>query len=96
MVNLAWYQRLPADLRRIFDEVARETMAYSDELYSKSEQEIIAKLGEHVEIIRPTPVVRAQMRARTKPVYDFFVTRGDYSWDDINAAIAASLGCGPE
>lgn len=96
MVNLAWYQRLPADLRRIFDEVARETMAYSDELYSKSEQEIIAKLGEYVEIIRPTPGVRAQMRARTKPVYDFFVTRGDYSWEDIDAAVAASRACSPE
>ncbi len=26
MVNLAWYQRLPADLRSIFDEVAREAL----------------------------------------------------------------------
>jgi len=96
MVNLAWYQGLPADLRKIFDEVARETLRYSDELYSKSEQEIIANLGEYVEIIRPTPAVRAQMRARTKPVYDFFVTRGDYSWEDIDAAVAASRGCSPE
>ncbi len=96
MVNLAWFQQLPADLRRIFDEVAQKTMAYSDELYSKSEEEIIAELGEDVEIIRPTPAGRAQMRTRTKPVYDFFVTRGDYSWDDINAAIAASRGCDPE
>jgi hypothetical protein len=36
------------------------------------------------------------MRARTTPVYDFFVTRGDFSWNDINAAIAASRGCCPE
>jgi len=96
MVNLAWYQRLPADLVRIFDEVARETMAYSDELYSKSEDDIITKLSEHVEIIRPARDVRAQMRARTKPVYDFFVDRGDYDWDDIDAAIAASKSCGLE
>lgn len=96
MVNLAWYQRLPADLKVIFDEVARETMEYSDALYATAEQEIIATLDETVEIIRPTPVVRAQMKARTEPVYDFFVTRGDYTWDDINAAIAASQGCGQE
>ncbi len=96
MVNLAWYQRLPADLRRTFDEVARETLAHSDELYSKSEDDIITKLSEHVEIIHPAPNVRDQMRARTKPVYDFFVDRGDYGWDDIDAAIVASKSCGTE
>jgi TRAP-type C4-dicarboxylate transport system substrate-binding protein len=96
MVNLAWYQRLPADLKRIFDEVARDTLAHSDELYSKSEDDIITKLSEHVEIIHPAPDVRAQMRARTKPVYDFFIDRGDYGWDDIDAAIAASKSCGLE
>jgi C4-dicarboxylate-binding protein DctP len=94
MVNLAWYQRLPADLRRIFDAVARETMAYSDELYSTSEGEIIERLGQDVEIIRPTPAVRDLMRERTKPVYDFFVDRGDYTRDDIDAAITAAQACG--
>jgi len=96
MVNLAWYRRLPADLRGIFDEVAREALVYSDELYMKSEEEIIARLGEDVEIIRPTPSVRAQMLARTKPVYEFFVERGDFTWDDIDAAVAASKSCGLE
>ena len=96
MVNLAWYRRLPADLRSIFDEVAREAMAYSDELYMKTEEEIIARLGEDVEIIRPTPSVRAQMQARTRPVYEFFVNRGDFSWADIDAAVAASKSCRQE
>jgi len=93
MVNLTWYQRLPADLKHLFDEVAVETMAYSDELYSKSEEEIIARLAEDVEIIRPAPEVRSLMRARTKEVYDFFVRRGDFTWDDIDAAVAAAKSC---
>jgi len=46
-----------------------------------------------VEIIRPSPEIRTEMRERTRPVYDFFVDRGDFSWDDINAAVAASMGC---
>ena len=96
MVNLEWYGRLPADLRSIFDEVAREAMVFSDELYMKTEEEIIARLGESVEIIRPAPFVRAEMRARTRPVYEFFVKRGDFTWDDIEAAVAASKGCGQE
>jgi C4-dicarboxylate-binding protein DctP len=96
MVNLEWYERLPADLRSIFNEVAREALVYSDELYMKTEEEIIARLGEDVEIIRPSPAVREQMRLRTRPVYQFFVDRGDFTWDDIHAALAASKGCGPE
>jgi C4-dicarboxylate-binding protein DctP len=96
IVNLAWYRRLPADLRHIFDEVAREALVYSDELYMKTEEEIIARLGEDVGIIRPTRSVRAQMKLSTKPVYEFFVERGDFSWDDIDAAVAASKSCGLE
>jgi len=36
------------------------------------------------------------MLARTKPVYEFFVERGDFSWADIDAAAAASKSCGLE
>ena len=96
MVNLAWFQRLPDDLQQIFDEVAREAMVYSDELYSQMEGEIIAELGEHVEIIFPSPSVRTKMKASTEPVYEFFVNRGDFTWDDIAAAVAASKSCGQE
>lgn len=93
MVNLEWYKRLPADLQEIFDEVARETLEHSDSLYSNAEQQIIALLGEEVEVIRLAPAARSEMEARTRPVYDFFVNRGDYTWDDIRAAIAASRSC---
>jgi C4-dicarboxylate-binding protein DctP len=96
MVNLAWYERLPADLKKIFDEVAREAIEYSDELYSETEQQIIADLGKEVEVIRLAPSARAQMKTRTRSVYDFFVDRGDYSWGDISAAITASRSCDRE
>jgi hypothetical protein len=36
------------------------------------------------------------MQSRTRPVYEFFVSRGDFRWDDIEAAIAASKSCSPE
>ena len=93
MVNLAWYEALPADLREILDAVAREALELSDELYSSSEEEIIARLGQEVEIIRPSAEVITELRERTRPVYDFFVERGDFSWEDINAAIAAARSC---
>ena len=93
MVNLAWYESLPADLREIFDEVAKEALELSDELYSSSEEEIIARLGQEVEIIRPSAEVITELRERTRPVYDFFAERGDFSWEDIDAAIEAARSC---
>lgn len=93
MVNLAWYEALPADLREIFDAVAKEALELSDELYSSSEEEIIARLGQEVEIIRPSAEVITELRERTRPVYDFFVERGDFSWEDINAAMEAARSC---
>lgn len=94
MVNLVWYESLPDDLKLIFDEVAREALAYSDELYMKMEKDIIAVLAEKTEIIRPSPATVADMKTRTKPVYDYFVERGDFTWEDIEAAVAVAKGDG--
>ncbi|MFP6583961.1 MAG: TRAP transporter substrate-binding protein [Candidatus Hydrogenedentota bacterium] len=92
MVNLKWYEKLPDDLKLIFDEVAKEAMAYSDKLYMEMEEEIIAKLRENTEIIYLDSATIAGMKTKTKPVYDFFVDRGDFSWEDINAALAVAEG----
>jgi C4-dicarboxylate-binding protein DctP len=96
MVNLAWYEGLPDDLKKTFDEVAREALKYSDELYRDSEAGIIKKLGERVEIIRLGPAAVAEMKARTEPVHDYFVTRGDFTRSDVDAAIKASNSCSRE
>ena len=95
MVNLAWYESLTPELRAIFDQVAKEALALSDELYSSSEQEIIARLGEEVEIIKPTADVLEEMKQRSRSVYEYFVNRGDFAWEDIDAAMAAARSCDP-
>ena len=83
------------DLQKTFDEVAREALELSDDLYSNSEEEIIARLDQEVEIIHPDEAAIDQLRERTRSVYDFFVERGDFTWDDINAAIEAARSCEP-
>ena len=93
MVNLEWFESLPPDLQQVFDAVAKEALELSDALYSNLEDEIVAKLADEVEIIHPTAEVISEMKARTRPVYDFFVDRGDFTWDDINAAIEAAHSC---
>lgn len=92
MVNLAWYESLPDELKVIFDTVAKEALELSDELYMNMEEDIIKKLSEKTEIIRMDPAKLGEMKERTKPVYDYFVDRGDYSWADINAALAIAEG----
>ena len=54
------------------------------------------RLGREVEIIRPPAPVRARMKARTESVYEFFIRRGDFSREDISAALAASRSCRAE
>jgi len=92
MVNLAWYDSLPEDLQSIFDDVAKEALEYSDKLYREQEESIIEKLGEKTEIILPSQETVAAMKERTRPVYDFFVNRGDFAWEDINTAVAVANG----
>lgn len=90
MVNLDWYNGLPADLKRIFDEVAEETMRYSDRLNQEYEAKYIEQLAEKLETNVVTPENLEKFRAATRPVYQYFIDRGYFTWDDINAARASA------
>lgn len=89
MVNLDWYNRLPADLKQIFDQVAVETMKYSDQLNRKNEDLYIKQLAEKLEINFVTPENLEKFRNATKPVYQYFIDKGYFSWDDISDARAS-------
>ena len=88
MVNLEWYNRLPDDLKQIFDEVAVETMKYSDQLNRESEVEYLKQLSEKLETNYVTPENLEKFREATKPVYQYFIDRRYFTWDDINEARA--------
>ncbi len=89
MVNLEWYNRLPDDLKQVFDEVAVETMKYSDQLNMESEVEYLEQLSQKLSINYLTPENLEKFRDATKPVYQYFIDKGYFTWDDINAAHAA-------
>ncbi|MFC1481725.1 TRAP transporter substrate-binding protein [Candidatus Neomarinimicrobiota bacterium] len=89
MVNLAWYNQLPADLQQIFDEVAVETMRFSDELNREQESEYIKQLETKLETNFVTPENLAKFREATRPVYQYFVDKGYFTWDDISQARAS-------
>ncbi|UCH09042.1 MAG: TRAP transporter substrate-binding protein [Fidelibacterota bacterium] len=90
MVNLEWYNSLPDDLKEIFDKVAMETMRYSDQLNREKEAEYIKLLSEKLQTNFVTPENREKFRKATKPVYQYFVDKGYFTWDDINQARASA------
>lgn len=86
MVNLDWYNNLPTELQQIFDEVAIETMHYSDQLNRENEDKYIAQLEEKLETNYVTADNLEKFRSATIPVYQYFIDKGYFSWDDIQAA----------
>ena len=84
IVNLEWYRSLPDDLKRIFDEVAVEAMNYSDQLNREKEGEYIGLLSEKLKTNYVTPENREKFREASSPVYQYFIDKEYFSWDDIH------------
>lgn len=92
MVNLAWYESLPSDLQRIFDDAAREAIAYSDRMNRKSEQEYIRKLSAHLETNYIEGDDLEPFRAAARPVYDYLIGKGYFTWEEVEEARRAARG----
>jgi len=88
MVNMEWYQSLPDDLKKIFDEVSKETMAYSDKLLSEQEREfgkkLAAKCDDTVKVIED-PELRKLWVEACKPLWQSFIKDGLFTDDDLEA-----------
>jgi C4-dicarboxylate-binding protein DctP len=92
MVNLSWYQNLPDDLKPIFDEVSRETIALSDKMNRESEQDYIDKLSAHLETNLVEGEALEPFRQAVQPVYDYFIEQRTFTEEDVNRARAAARG----
>lgn len=83
MVNLEWYNELPNDLKIIFDETAVEAMQFSDKLNREKETEYLKLLSEKLKTNYVTTENLDKFREATKPVYQYFINKGYFTWDDI-------------
>ncbi|MDA0346658.1 MAG: TRAP transporter substrate-binding protein [Verrucomicrobia bacterium] len=92
MVNLDWYESLPDDLKTIFDKVAIETIAYSDKLNRESESNYIQQLSEKLEVHFIEEKELEQFRALVEPVYQHFIDKGVFTWDDVKEAQTVARG----
>lgn len=86
IVDLNWYESLPTDLRKTFDEVAEEAIALSDRLNRESEKSYIALLAREMELIRLEPEQIQAFRRLTEPVARDFIARGLFTADELNEA----------
>lgn len=92
IVDLKWYTALPDDLKRIFDEVARETMLFSDQLNRVAEQEMIAKLESVLEVNYLTSDELKPFQVLAASVHEQFVEQGIISDEDIQRARRIASG----
>lgn len=92
IVDLEWYERLPEDLKAIFDAVAIESIHYSDELNRSAEEAMIEKLSEVLEINFLTAEELRPFQELSMSVYDHFIEQGVISAADIRDARAAARG----
>jgi TRAP-type transport system periplasmic protein len=87
-VNPAWYNSLPADLKAVFDAAAEATMIYSDTIWLNSEQNYFNILKDKLKVNFITPEARKQFVDDVKPVWQYYVDEGYFTWDEINQVLA--------
>ena len=92
IVNLDWYNALPEDLRRTFDQVAVETMQLSDRLNRAAEQAMIEKLSAYLEINYLTGEALRPFRELSAGVYQYFTDQGSVTPEDIERAKRLARG----
>ena len=86
-VNPAWYKALPGDLQKVFDEVSVDTMNYSNKIWLDSENGYYDILKTKLTVNEMDPKDRQGFVDAVKPVWQYYVDQGDFSWDDINRAL---------
>ena len=92
IVDLQWYEDLPADLQDIFDSVAVETIAYSDRLNRQAEQSYIEKLEDKLQVNYLDAEALAEFRELATEVYGHYTKRGVLSDEEIHRARAIAVG----
>jgi tripartite ATP-independent transporter DctP family solute receptor len=86
VVSLSWYRLLPDDLQIIFNEVAHETMRLSDKISLEGDEFHIEKLSQYMSVNFVVGKDLDLFRSRIRPVYQYFIDKGHFSWQDIRQA----------
>ena len=91
-VNPDWYNKLPDDLKNIFDASAKATMIYSDTVWLNSENNYLNLLKTKLKTNTLSPQDTAKFAEAAKPVWQRYVDDGFFTWNDIKAAQKIAKG----
>jgi C4-dicarboxylate-binding protein DctP len=86
IVNLKWYNTLPPDLKIIFDRVAKEAIAKSDQMNREKESEYLNMLSKHLKINYISGKDLIPFQEAVKPVYNYFINKGMFTMAEIEEA----------
>ena len=82
-VNPAWYNSLPNDLKKIFDDSAKSAMVYSDTIWLNSEKKYFGILSEKLKTNTIDENARKAFVKACQPVWDSYVKDGTFTSSDI-------------
>jgi C4-dicarboxylate-binding protein DctP len=91
-VNPDWYNKLPDDLKNIFNASAKATMIYSDTVWLNSENNYLNFLKTKLKTNTLSPLDTAKFAEAAKPVWQLYVDDGFFTWNDIKAAQKIAKG----
>jgi len=86
--NNNWYESLPADLQKTFNEVATEAMKLRTDTWLSSEDANIKIISEHCTVNEVSQENIEAFRKLCTPVWQEFVTQGSYSQSDLDTLLA--------
>ena len=86
IVNLKWYNTLPPDLKIIFDRVAKEAIAKSDQMNREKESKYLDMLSKHLKINYISGKDLIPFQEAVKPVYNYFINKGMFTMAEIEEA----------
>jgi len=89
MVNMAWYEGLPDDLKKIFDEVADEAMDYSNELFMSLNVDFTKKLIEESKeafVLSEHPELIPVWQEASAPVAGRLIEAGFFTQEQLDEA----------
>lgn len=86
IVNLKWYNTLPPDLKIIFDRVAKEAIAKSDQMNREKEFEYLNMLSKYLKINYISGKDLIPFQEAVKPVYNYFINKGMFTMAEIEEA----------
>lgn len=93
LVNKKWYDSLPADLQKTFDEVAVEALALSDKMAREAESELLAKLEQEMQVNRLDAAGIKSFQDAVAPVYQANIDKGFFTAEELETARAVAKSC---